>query len=236
MTPHNEAKKEDIAKVVIMPGDPLRAKLIAEKYLQNYRLVNQVRNMLAYTGTYKNKQVTVMGHGMGIPSIGIYSYELFKFYDVDTIIRIGSAGSYKQNVEVGDVVITDKAFSYSNYPSDMGVDVKDHFLYPDQHLLSLAQKTAQELNIKYHDCQVFCEDSFYNKFTLEENIQRSHNSDVVEMESTALYANAKLLNKKALTLLTCSDSFVSGKSMSANERQTSLHNMIELALEIAVKL
>ena len=115
MTPHNEARKEDIAKVVLMPGDPLRAKFIAENFMDNYKVVNSVRGMLAYTGEYKGKRITVMGHGMGIPSVGIYSYELFKFYDVDAIIRIGSSGSYNEDVKVLDVLLVDNAYSESTY-------------------------------------------------------------------------------------------------------------------------
>ncbi|MDE6477375.1 MAG: purine-nucleoside phosphorylase [Mycoplasmoidaceae bacterium] len=235
-TPHNQAKKEDIAKVVLMPGDPLRAKFVAENYLQNAKLVNFVRNMYAYTGEYKGKKVTIMAHGMGIPSVGIYSYELFKFYDVDYIIRFGTAGGYKENIKVGDVIIAKSSFSESRYAIDLGIKDAPKILYPSKLLLDKAIESASSLNIKYHLSQVASEDVFYNCYTLEQNIARTQNSDAVEMEAYALYANAQLLNKHALTILTCSDSMVTGEQMTSQQRQTSTKNMIELVLDIAIRL
>jgi purine-nucleoside phosphorylase len=219
-----------------MPGDPLRAKWISETFLKDAFLVNDVRGMLAYTGFFNNKKITVMGHGMGIPSMGIYSYELYKFYDVDTILRIGSAGGYAKNVHIGDVLIAKDTLSYSLYADDIGVDVKDNILLATDSLVKLAELTAKELSVKINACRVFCSDSFYNKYTLEENIKRSNNASAVEMESFALYANALKLNKKALTLLTCSDSFVNEGNMTTAERQNSFNDMVNLALNIANKL
>lgn len=236
MTPHNEAKKSDIAKIVLMPGDPLRAEWIAKTYLTKPKLVNKVRGMYAYTGIYKNKRITVMGHGMGIPSIGIYSYELFKFYDVDYIIRVGSTGGYKKDIQVGDVIISKSAFSESNYAIDVGLKTHSKTLYPSKCLFDLAVAKANELGIRHHLSQVFSEDVFYNKYTLLQNVKRSHNSDCVEMEAFALYANADLLHKQALVLLTCSDSFVSHKSMSPEQRQKSFKSMVELALNLTTQI
>lgn len=234
-TPHNEAKKNDIAKIVLMPGDPLRAKMAAETFLKNPKLVNQVRGMYAYTGTYKGKKITIMAHGMGIPSIGIYSYELFKFYDVDYIIRIGTAGGYK-GIEVGDVIISNAAYSYSTYAKDIGIKNAPKKLLPSKKLLNTAVKTADEMKLKYHVGQIASEDAFYNAYSVKEAIKRNHNSIAVEMEAYALYANAQYLKKNALTILTCSDSFFSKKQMSSKERQESTKTMIKLALNTAIKL
>ena len=147
-TPHNGGKKGDFAKTVLMPGDPLRAKYIAETYLEDFRQVTSVRNMFGYTGTYKGKKVSVMGSGMGIPSIGIYSYELFKFYDVDTIIRIGSAGAYSKNVKVNDVILVNEAYSESTYADLIGLDVRENIIEsPTENLNKTIEDTAKELNI-----------------------------------------------------------------------------------------
>jgi purine-nucleoside phosphorylase len=235
MTPHNKAKKEDVAKTVIMPGDPLRAKWISENFMENPKLINDVRGMFAYTGKYKDKDVTVMAHGMGIPSIGIYSYELYHFYDVNSIIRIGSAGALSKDINVGDVIITKDVTSFSNYAEDLGIDVQNRTLAGTQELTDLAIETARELNINAEICRVFCSDSFYNKYSLEESIKRSQNAKAVEMEGFALFANALHLKKKALMLLTCSDSLVTGESMNADERQTKFANMVKLGFETALK-
>jgi purine-nucleoside phosphorylase len=236
MTPHNRAKKEDVAKVVLMPGDPLRAKWISETFLQDAKLINDVRGMFGFTGTYKGKKITVMAHGMGIPSIGIYSYELFKFYEVDTIIRIGSAGSYVKEINVGDVIIAKDASAYSTYAEDIGLDVKDHILAASEDLVELAVKTAQESHINASLCRAFSSDTFYSKYTLEESIKRSQGASVVEMEGFALYANAIKLQKKALMLLTCSDSFITKEELSIEERQTKFKDMVTLAFDIADKI
>lgn len=235
MTPHNNAKQGQIANVVLMPGDPLRAKWIAENFLENYELVNEVRGMLCYTGTYKNKRVSIMGHGMGIPSIGIYSYELFKFYGVDTIIRIGTAGSYSESIKVNDVFLVNEAFSDSTYADILGVQTIDSCLTPSSEVNKVITETAKEENIDIKTGRCYSSDVFYGKRPLEENVERTK-ALCVEMEAFALFANAKILNKKAATILTCSDSLVTGESLSADARQTSFKRMVLLALNSACKL
>ena len=234
MTAHNRAKKDEIAQTIIMPGDPLRAAWIAERFLEDARLVNDVRGMSAYTGAYKGKAITVMAHGMGIPSMGIYSYELFKFYDVQAIIRVGSAGAYAKEIEVGDVLIADEVVSFSNYAEDIGVPVEGRVLRAAAGLAGTAEAAARSLSLPVKVCRVFCSETFYNKYTLEENVARSGGAQAVEMEGFALYANARLFSRRALMLLTCSDSLVTGKAMSADARQTAMGDMTRLAFEIAL--
>lgn len=233
MTAHNEAKIDEMAKTVLMPGDPLRAKYIAEKYLKDAKLINQVRNMLAYTGTYKDKKITVMASGMGMPSIGIYSYELFKFYDVDNIIRIGSAGSYVENLNVKDIVLTDSAYSDSSFAYVQNGYLLDH-IESNRELDELIIKTAKELNINIKFENIYSSDVFYHD--KEVDFVKKNNLKAVEMESFALFHNAKILNKKASCILTISDSFVTKQEMTSEERQNSLNDMIVLALESAIKL
>lgn len=236
MTAHNNAKKGEISKIVLMPGDPLRAKWIAENFLINAKLVNEVRGMLAYSGTYKNKNISVMGHGMGIPSIGIYSCELFDVYDVDVIIRVGSAGSYVKNINIGDLVLAKDCYSESTFAENIGIKSVNNKLSATKEICDLIIETSKEINVDLTVATVHSSDVFYgSKFCVDELIQRSK-SDVVEMESFGLYANAIKLNKKAATLLTCSDSLVTHEAMTANERQVSFKKMIVLALETAIKL
>ncbi|MDE5617380.1 MAG: purine-nucleoside phosphorylase [Ureaplasma sp.] len=235
MTPHNNARKEDIAKVVLMPGDPLRAKWIAENFLENAKCVQDVRGMFAFTGTYKNKRITIMAHGMGIPSIGIYSYELFKFYDVDTIIRIGSTGSYSQEVKVNDVVLVDEAFSESTYANLLNLEVKNQVIdAPSKDLNKIIEETAKELNINLIVGRCHSSDVFYRQISLDELVKTTK-SICVEMEAFALFANAKILNKNAATILTCSDSLVTGESLDPELRQKSFKKMVLIALESAIK-
>ncbi len=232
MTPHNQAAKNDIAKNVLMPGDPLRAKFIAENYLENYKLVNTVRNMFAFTGTYKGKEVTVMGSGMGMPSIGIYSYELFTKYDVENIIRIGSAGSYSGDLNVYDVVLAKAAWSRSSFALVQNGYDKDT-TYPSEKLNKKIEKAAEKLNIKLHKDIVHSSDVFYaesNTMGFEE-LRDKYNCSCVEMESFALFHNANVLGKNAACLLTISDSFVSKEEISAEKRQESFHDMMKIALE-----
>ena len=234
MTAHNRAKFGEIAKVVLMPGDPLRAKWIAETFLQDVTLVNDVRGMFCFTGTYKGKTVSVMAHGMGIPSIGIYSYELFKFYDVDTIIRIGSTGSYVPELNVNDVILVDESYSESTYASVMGVTNKS-VLMASKDINDVILETAKELQ---HDLKVgrcHSSDVFYSNKKLEQLVEETK-SVCVEMESFGLFANAIQLNKRAATLLTCSDSLVTGESLDPEARQTTFKNMVILALESAIKM
>lgn len=237
MSTHINAKNGDIANVVLMPGDPLRAKWIAETFLEKATLINDVRGMYGFTGFYKNKRVTVMGSGMGIPSIGIYSYELYHFYGVDTIIRIGSAGSIDKKIKVGDVMFASEAYSYSMYAEAIGLKVdKEHILKPTQEILDLAIETAKENKVAYHCGRVLSEDAFYNNMDLKELPEFSKHSQMLEMEAYGLYATALRYNKKALTIVTCSDSLITGEAMSSMDRQTSFKAMVELALNTAIKI
>ncbi len=233
MTAHNEAKIDEIAKTVLMPGDPLRAKYIAETYLKNIKLVNQVRGMLAYTGTYKGKTLTIMASGMGMPSIGIYSYELFKFYNVDNIIRIGSAGSYVKELNVKDLVMVDNAYSDSSFAYVQNGFLLNH-IESDKSIDEVIKNTANEHNINIKLENIYSSDVFYHDKEID--FVKKYNLKAVEMESFALFHNAKALNKKAACLLTISDSFVTKEEMTSEERQNSLNDMITLALETAIKL
>lgn len=235
MTPHNEARKEDIAKVVLMPGDPLRAKFIAENFMDNCKVVNSVRGMLAYTGEYKGKRITVMGHGMGIPSVGIYSYELFKFYDVDTIIRIGSCGSYKKDVKVLDVLLVDNAYSESTYALVQS-GFTGNMTKSNDELNSKIKETAKEMNLDIKFSNIHSSDVFYSDTTDIKELTEKYGCCAVEMESFGLFHNANVLNKKAACILTVSDSLVEKAELTADERRTSMTNMIKLALESALKM
>jgi purine-nucleoside phosphorylase len=234
MTPHIKANKEDIADVVLMPGDPLRAKMIAEKYLTDAKLVNDVRNMFFYTGTYQGKRVTIAGSGMGCASIGIYSYELFKFYDVKNIIRIGSCGSYVADCKVYDTFNVKTAFGESDYAKlAAGIDSREIDATPA--LYDVIAATATELKVNLKTGRAHSSDVFY-RFEDSMTFAKEHNLDVVEMEAYALFANAKATNKQAACLLTISDSFVTGESTSPEERQNKFFEMIELALATTLKL
>ena len=230
-TPHIESKKEDIAKVVLMPGDPLRAKMIAEKYLDNPRLVNSVRNILAYTGTYKGKEVTVFSSGMGNASIGIYSYELYKFYDVENIIRIGSCGSFKEDVRLRDIIIVQGACTDSNYAHQYELP-GTYSAISDYSLLEKAVEKAKEKNLTYHVGNVLSSDLFYHADNKADKWIKM-GCLATEMESYALFANAAYAGKKALTLLTVSDSLVTNEETTAEEREKTFTAMMEVALEIA---
>lgn len=230
MTPHIEAKKEEIAQTVIMPGDPLRAKYIAETYLENYKLVNTVRNMYAYTGTYNGKKVTVMASGMGMPSIGIYSYELYKFYDVEEIIRVGSAGAYTKDLNLYDIVLVNGCYSESSYAKTQN-NCEENILYANENLNFYIKKTAEENNIPITIANVHSSDVFYKENNNFQEIYEKYGCMCVEMESFALFHNAKLLNKKAACILTISDSLVTHEETTSEERQKSFNQMIELALK-----
>ena len=238
-TPHNEANKGDFAKTVIMPGDPLRAKYIAENFLDDYKLVNQVRGMLAYTGTYKGKEISVMAHGMGMPSVGIYSYELFKFYDVENIIRIGSCGGYKPELKLFDIVLSENVFSESNYALTLNND-DCHIVSSSKELNSIIENTAKETNTNIISGNTVSTDCFdvymtdVNKFL--ERLPENFNPVSVEMEAFALFYNAKLLNKKVSCLMSVVDSKFIKNVATAEERQTGLNNMIKLALDAAIKI
>lgn len=236
-TPHNRAEKGDFAKTVLMPGDPLRAKYIAETFLESPRLVNDVRNMLGFTGTYKGAPVSVMASGMGMPSIGIYSYELYKFYDVENIIRVGSAGSYTADVDLLDVVLASKAYSQSSYAKMQG-GADSEFMYPDKDLNGIIMQCAKDSGIKVLEAPIHSGDVFYYQdgFSKFKEINKDKGCVCVEMESYALFHNANVLSKNAACLLTISDSLVTSKETTAKERETSFNDMIEVALLAAAKL
>jgi len=230
-TPHINAKKGAFAKTVIMPGDPLRAKFIAENFLEAPTLINEIRGMLAYTGSYRGTPVSVMGSGMGCPSMGIYSYELFKFYDVDNIIRIGTAGSIKKDLELGDVVMGVGACSTSNYPALIARCPGTFSLTASFDLMMKAKSAADILGIKLHTGNLLTSDAFYNDDTEGVNAWLRMGVLAVEMEAAGLYANAVRTNKNALCICTISDKvFNHEEFMTAKERETSLTKMIELAL------
>jgi purine-nucleoside phosphorylase len=231
-TPHIGAKLGEIAKTVLMPGDPLRAKFIAENFLEDVVQFNSVRNMLGYTGTYKGKRISVMGGGMGMPSIGIYSYELFNFYEVDNIIRIGTAGSMNENVKVRDVVIALGASTNSNYAAQYCLP-GTFAPIASYALVSSAVEAAKDKNINAVVGNILSSDTFYcaDKTATEKWI--SMGILAVEMEAAALYMNAAQAKKNALCLLTISDSLITGESLSAEDRQSSFTDMMEIALEIA---
>jgi len=230
MTPHNEAKKEEIAKTVLMPGDPLRAKFIAENFLEDYKLVNTVRNVYAYTGTYKGKPVTVMASGMGMPSIGIYSYELFKFYDVDTIIRVGSAGAYTDELNLYDIVLVDGAYSESSFAKSQNGEERN-ILHGNAELNNHIKEVGNKMGINVHFNNIHSSDIFYKENDNFKELNAKYGCVCVEMESFALFHNANVLGKKAACILTISDNLVTHEETTAEERQNSFKQMIELALE-----
>ena len=231
-TAHNSAKAGDFAKTVLMPGDPLRAKYIAETYLENPRQVNAVRNMFGYTGTYKGKEISVMGGGMVMPSIGIYSYELFNFYDVDQVIRIGSAGAFQDNIKLMDVVIGMGACTDSNYAYQYGLP-GTFAPIADYELLNRAVETAKRQGTNVVVGNVLSSDVFYNAMSNVNDLWRDMGVLAVEMEAAALYMNAAKAGKKALCMLTISDHLYTGESLSAEDRQLGFGKMMEIALELA---
>lgn len=231
-TPHNAAKEGDIAKTVLMPGDPLRAKYIAENYLENVTCFNTVRNMFGYTGTYKGKRVSVMGGGMGMPSIGIYSYELYAFYGVEQIIRIGSAGGISDNVHLRDLVIGMGASTNSNFAHQYKLP-GTFAPIADFGLLRKAVEIAESKSISVAVGNILSSDTFYTDDETANDQWKKMQILCVEMEAAALYMNAARAGKKALCMLTISDHLYTGEALSAEERQTTFHEMMEVALELA---
>lgn len=233
-TPHNRAEKGDFARTVLMPGDPLRAKFIAETFLESPRLVTDVRGMLGYTGTYQGRPVSVMGSGMGMPSIGIYSYELYTQYGVENIIRIGSAGSYTEKAKLFDVLLATGAYSESNYAVTQSGDT-DEIQRPSEALNDALRRSAAAQNIPLIEGVIHSADVFYREASDEkpaywERLRDEKGCLAVEMESFALFHNAKVLGKNAACLLTISDSFVSPEITTAEQRQTSFTAMMKVAL------
>ncbi|NGH02902.1 purine-nucleoside phosphorylase [Staphylococcus aureus] len=231
-TPHIQPNGVKIAKTVLMPGDPLRAKYIADNFLENVEQFNDVRNMFGYTGTYKGKEVSVMGSGMGIPSIGIYSYELYNFFDVDTIIRIGSCGALQENVNLYDVIIAQAASTNSNYVDQY--NIPGHFApIADFELVTKAKNVADQIGATTHVGNVLSSDTFYNADPTFNDAWKKMGILGIEMESAGLYLNAIHAGKKALGIFTVSDHILRDEASTPEERQNSFTQMMEIALEIA---
>lgn len=235
MTPHIQSNKNDIAKTVLMPGDPLRAKYIAENFLENYRLVNSVRNMFAYTGTYKGKEITVFASGMGMPSVGIYSYELFTEYEVENIIRIGTAGSYTDKANLFDIVLAESAFSESSFAFVQNGNT-NNVIESTISLNNKIKETANVLNQNLICGRVHCSDVFYKQNDNYKELVEKYDCLAVDMESFALFNTANMLNKKATCLLTISDNFITQEKASVEDREKGFNNMMILALETALNL
>ena len=233
-TPHIEAKKDDIAKLVLMPGDPLRAKMIADTYLEDVKQFNTVRNMFGYTGTYKGKQISVMGSGMGMPSIGIYSFELYTFYGVEKIVRIGSCGAYTKDLKLYDVLLADRAYSESSFAKTQSGTYDDIYTYPSFELNNAIEANAKSLNIPITKGTIHSSDVFYREhFDDYKAIFKNHQAIAVEMEAFALFHNAAMTGKQAACLLTVSDSLVTKEATTSEERQTAFTKMMEIALSLA---
>ena len=231
MTAHKSASKEQIARTVIMPGDPLRSKMIVDTFLTDAKLINNVRGVQGYTGLYKNKPVTIMASGMGNPSMGIYSYELFKFYDVKNIIRVGTIGGMHKDLKLKSILISQRVFTktnYNNFYENFGAD----YIKGSSKLIKLAEQKAKELNLDYTLGDTLNSDTFYTdedevKLALQKNLLG------VEMEGAALYLNAERLSKDALTICTVSNNLITEEETSSEERQNAFLDMIKLALEMA---
>ncbi|MCI5809371.1 MAG: purine-nucleoside phosphorylase [Oscillospiraceae bacterium] len=234
-TPHNSAQKGDFAKTVLMPGDPLRAKFIAETFLENAILVNNVRGIGGYTGFYQGKEVSVMASGMGMPSMGIYSYELFQFYDVDHIIRIGTAGAIRADLKVRDIVVGMAACTNSSFVKQYQLP-GDYAPIASYRMLETAVNTAKKQGVELVVGNLYSSDTFYDE--REDSLLRWQKMGVlaVEMEAAALYMNAALTGKEALAICTISDCPLTGESCSSEERQNSFTQMMEIALQTAIRL
>ena len=230
MSVHIKARKGEIASVVLQPGDPLRAKYIADNFLENAVLVSDTRNIYYYTGTYKGKKISVGASGMGCASIGIYSYELFTEYEVETIIRIGTCGAYTTDLEVYDLLNVENAASESTY-AKFAWEIEDEILPHQGNIYDAINKKAKELGLPVKNTNIHTSDIFYRKNPAVPEIATKYNCLAVEMEAFALFANAKYLGKNAATILTVSDVIPTGDQMTAEQRQNSLKQMIELALE-----
>ncbi|MBR0210467.1 MAG: purine-nucleoside phosphorylase [Firmicutes bacterium] len=234
-TPHNTAEKGDFAKTVLMPGDPLRAKYIAEHYIENPKLVNNVRGVQGYTGTYKGVPVSVMASGMGMPSMAIYSYELFNFYGVENILRVGSAGAVSMELKVRDIVLGQGACTSSSMQDNFGVN--GHFApIGSWDLLKCAADICEERKLRYKAGNLISSDIFYNDDPSFNQPFINLGALAVEMEAAALYMNAARAGKRALAICTISDHILTGEATSAEERQNTFNEMMELALEVAVRM
>ncbi len=234
-TPHINAVPADFAKTVLMPGDPLRAKFIAENFLENPRLINSVRNVLAYTGKYKEIDVSVMASGMGMPSMGIYSYELFNFFEVENIIRIGSAGAINENIKVRDIVLGLGACTNSNFASQYSLS-GTYAPICSYKLLEKTAEIAKSMALPYHVGNILSSDTFYNDNPESTVAWGKMGVMAVEMEAAALYMNAARCGKNALAICTISDHILTGEATTALERQNSFTDMMKLSLEAAISL
>lgn len=235
MSVHISAQKGEIAKTVLQPGDPLRAKYIAENFLTDARLVSKTRNVFFYTGLYEGKEISVGASGMGIPSIGIYSYELFTEYDVDTIIRIGTCGAYTTELNLFDVLNVENSASESTY-AKFAWGIEDELIPHQGNVFEKISETATELNIPVKNTNIHTSDIFYRKNPSTPKIAEKYSCSAVEMEAFALFANAKHLGKNAATILTVSDIIPTGEQISSDQREKALKTMIELALKTGIKL
>lgn len=234
MSVHISAKKGEIAKTVLMPGDPLRAKYIADNFLTAVTLVSQTRNIFYFTGKYKGKEITVGASGMGFPSIGIYSYELFTEYDVDTIIRIGTCGAYSTDLKLFDILNVENAASESTY-AKFAWGIEEDIISNQGTAFGRINKTAKELGLDAKATNIHSSDIFYRKDPAVPEIALRHNCPAVEMEAFALFANAQHLGKNAATILTVSDIIPTHEFISADQREQALRTMMELSLETALK-
>lgn len=237
MTPHIEAKKEDIAKIVLMPGDPLRAKYIADNFLEETRLVNTVRNIYAYTGKYQGKEITVMASGMGMASMGIYAYELYKIYEVESIIRIGSCGAYSEELNLFDTILVDKSYTEGTFAYTFNSE-KCNLVEASEEINNIVEEVAKESGISYVKGTVLCSDCFDPYIPKLNNLLERIPQDIIaaEMESFALFYLAKHLNKKAACLLTVVDIPKGSGQASSEDRQNALNDMIKLSLNATLKM
>ena len=235
MSTHIEALKEDIANRVILSGDPLRIKYIAEKYLENAKIINNVRGMLGYTGYYNNVRITLLSIGMGIPSAGIYTYELFNNYDVDYVIKLGTAGSYDKDFKVNDVAIAKDVYSTSIYENDYDGSSFE-LIEANKELNEIIKETAKEDNIVLKEARVYTTDNFYTKNDITDKMREEKKCNLVEMEMFAVLTNAKIFNKKATCILTVSDSFITKEEISNEEKEKRLDTMIKLGLDSIIKI
>ena len=234
-TPHIESDLNEIASVVLMPGDPNRAKYIADNYLSNVKVVNKVRGMLAYTGEYEGKKITIFPSGMGIPSMGIYSYELFNSYGVEKIIRIGTIGAYNSDLKLGDIVIAKRAYSDSCF-AKIQSDYKNNYLDSDYNINECIMDTAFDMNLPCVIGSIFTSDVFYEKEGEWLKRRKQFNVLGVEMETFGLLQTARIFNKKATAIFTVSNSFCFSEELTSTDREKKLNNMIELALKTSLKL
>ncbi len=235
MSVHIAAQKGEIAKTVLQPGDPLRAKYIAKNFLTDVKLVSKTRNIFYFTGFYKGKEISVGASGMGVPSIGIYSYELFTEYDVETIIRIGTCGAYTTNLKLFDILNVKHAASESTY-AKFAWGIEDEIISHQGNVFQRINETSESLSLNITPTNIHTSDIFYRKDTAIPAVAEKYNCTAVEMEAFALFANAQYLGKNAATILTVSDVIRTHEQISADERETALKTMMHLALETAIKL